>query len=159
MSGFCIDVATLRTASERLELETAPADIGLAPELWAGVVRGVFRVEKLGDDASVRGAVEGVAILECVRCLSRFERPIKAPLEVFAERSGHARRSEEEDIERDHEMVFYNGRQVDVGDAARQTLTVELPMMPLCREDCRGFCPKCGADRNEAPCGCTNDSP
>ena len=29
-----------------------------------------------------------------------------------------------------------------------------LPLAPLCRPDCAGLCPSCGADRNEGPCGC-----
>ena len=36
----------------------------------------------------------------------------------------------------------------------RDAIVLELPMAPLCREDCRGLCPQCGADRNEAECGC-----
>jgi uncharacterized protein len=27
-------------------------------------------------------------------------------------------------------------------------------MQPLCREDCRGLCPRCGADLNEGECAC-----
>jgi uncharacterized protein len=155
MSGFTIDVATLRTDSERVELETDAADIGLQPDAWKGRVRGVFQVEKLGEKLSIRGSVETTALLECARCLRAFEYPVKVPLEVFAERSGHARHADEDELERDHDLVFFNGRQVDVGDAARQALLVELPMSPHCREDCRGLCPICGADRNVAPCACS----
>lgn len=158
MSGFTIDVATLRGDSERVELETDPPDLGLEPDAWQDRVRGVFQVEKLGEKLSVRGAVEATATLECVRCLRRFEYPVRVPLEVFAERSGHARQADEEELEREHDLVFFNGRQVDVGDAARQALLVEVPMAPHCREDCRGLCPICGADRNEAPCACSTGS-
>jgi uncharacterized protein len=31
---------------------------------------------------------------------------------------------------------------------------LELPLAPLCRPDCQGLCPECGADKNEAPCEC-----
>jgi uncharacterized protein len=154
MSGFTIDVATLRGDSERVELETDARDIGLEPDGWKGRVRGVFQVEKLGEKVSIRGTVEGTAALECARCLRPFEYPVRVPLEVLAERSGHARGADEAELERDYDLVFFNGRQVDVGDAARQALAVELPMSPHCREDCRGLCPICGADRNEAPCAC-----
>ena len=33
-------------------------------------------------------------------------------------------------------------------------LFVSLPLLPLCREDCRGICALCGADLNVAPCQC-----
>jgi uncharacterized protein len=43
---------------------------------------------------------------------------------------------------------------IDLGPLVRDAIVLELPMAPLCREDCAGLCPQCGADRNEAPCGC-----
>ncbi len=33
-------------------------------------------------------------------------------------------------------------------------VVLELPTAPLCREDCRGLCPRCGADRNQEGCDC-----
>lgn len=158
MSGFAIDVATLRSDSERVELETDAGDLGLDPDAWKDCVRGVFQVEKLGENLSIRGSVESTATLECARCLRAFQYPVRVPLEVLAERSGHARDADEAELERDHDVVFFNGRQVDMGDAARQALLVEIPLSPHCREDCRGLCPICGADRNEAPCACSAGS-
>jgi uncharacterized protein len=43
---------------------------------------------------------------------------------------------------------------IDLGPLVRDAIVLELPMAPLCREDCRGLCPQCGADRNETECGC-----
>jgi Predicted metal-binding, possibly nucleic acid-binding protein len=37
---------------------------------------------------------------------------------------------------------------LDLTDVVRQELLVGLPLHPLCRLDCRGICPECGADRN-----------
>ena len=39
-------------------------------------------------------------------------------------------------------------------DAIRDALTLELPLRVLCKEDCKGLCPKCGHNLNEGPCGC-----
>jgi uncharacterized protein len=43
---------------------------------------------------------------------------------------------------------------IDLGPMVRDAIVLELPMAPLCREDCRGLCPQCGADRNEGDCAC-----
>jgi len=43
---------------------------------------------------------------------------------------------------------------IDLEPLARDAIVLELPMAPLCREDCLGLCPQCGADRNEGECGC-----
>ena len=35
-----------------------------------------------------------------------------------------------------------------------EQLQLNIPMKPLCRPDCAGLCPTCGADLNLGPCGC-----
>ena len=44
--------------------------------------------------------------------------------------------------------------QVDLEPLARETLLVELPLAPLCRQECRGLCPICGEDLNRGACHC-----
>jgi uncharacterized protein len=43
---------------------------------------------------------------------------------------------------------------IDLGPLVRDAIVLDLPMAPLCRVDCLGLCPHCGADRNEGECGC-----
>jgi len=43
---------------------------------------------------------------------------------------------------------------IDLAPMVRDAIVLDLPMAPLCREDCAGLCPRCGADRNEGDCGC-----
>lgn len=52
------------------------------------------------------------------------------------------------------EVEFF-GRTLDVADQVRESVLLLLPRKLLCREDCAGLCPFCGADRNEGVCGCT----
>jgi uncharacterized protein len=39
----------------------------------------------------------------------------------------------------------------------RDALALELPLNPLCRADCKGYCPRCGADLNAGACDCTDE--
>ncbi|MCS7207077.1 MAG: DUF177 domain-containing protein [Dehalococcoidia bacterium] len=43
---------------------------------------------------------------------------------------------------------------LDLTEVMRQYALVSIPMKPLCRADCRGLCPTCGADLNSGPCTC-----
>lgn len=43
---------------------------------------------------------------------------------------------------------------VDLELVAREAILLDLPLAPLCREECAGLCPTCGADRNEGSCDC-----
>lgn len=43
---------------------------------------------------------------------------------------------------------------VDVTEEVRQALVLSLPERSLCREDCKGLCPRCGGNLNEGSCRC-----
>jgi len=43
---------------------------------------------------------------------------------------------------------------IDLTDAVREEVGLAAPAYPICREDCAGLCPRCGADLNAGPCGC-----
>lgn len=155
MSGFHINLATLPPGTSRLEVDAAPAGLGLPEGEWPSPVRAGLSLDKAGEQVTVRGKVRTAARLECVRCLKTFDLAVETDLVVHADRAGRSRHVvEEDDLERDDYMKFHDGRTLDVSEEVREALLLEIPMAPRCREDCRGLCPRCGADLNEGPCGC-----
>jgi len=54
----------------------------------------------------------------------------------------------------DEEAYAIEGEFVDLLALVHDAVLLELPIAPLCRENCRGLCPICGADRNEEDCQC-----
>jgi len=154
MTDFILDLSTLKPTLNRVEIEAPAREVGLPEAEWRGDIRCSFRVEKTGSRVSVRGDLSSVAHLECYRCLREFDLEITAPFTVFADRSGAGDRGEQEQLERDDYMLFHDGRRLDLRESVREGLLLELPITPRCREDCKGLCPKCGADLNDGPCGC-----
>lgn len=152
MSEFAIDLGVLPPGASRIHLEAPVQAIDLAEAGWSGDVFADLGVDRNGDRLAIRGSLRATARLECVRCLRAFEMPLAVAFEVFADRAGSGHRIEEEALERDDYMKFHDGRRLELGEAARETLLLELPIAPRCREDCRGLCPECGADLNEGPC-------
>jgi len=115
------------------------------------------RVEK-GEDESVhvRGRLSARLGVDCSRCLERFEFPVEQPVDLFY-LPRVAQQEEEEDValdDRELVVAYYTAGRVDLGEALREQLLLALPMKRLCREDCRGLCPVCGANRNQSTCGC-----
>jgi uncharacterized protein len=157
MSGFAIDIGALPLGASRLRLEAAPRALDLAEDDWSGPIVGQLGVDRTADRILIRGKVAATARLGCVRCLRRYEWPLEAELDVFADKIGSSgRRGEDEALERDDYMKFHDGRTLDIGEEAREALLLELPITPHCREECRGLCPRCGNDLNEAPCACAS---
>ena len=154
MSGFVIDLAALGQGFNRVEVRSAAAALDLPEPGWPGEVRAELDLERNGDTITVRGRVQAVARLECVRCLRAFECPIDVERTILADRAGRGRRVEEELLERDHEMLFHDGRQLDLREETREALLLEVPMAARCSEDCKGLCLRCGADLNQGAHAC-----
>jgi uncharacterized protein len=92
--------------------------------------------------------VEATYEAQCSRCLRPITRTV----------SNHVRELFEPDPI-DGETYPLEGEEIDLELPVRDTLLLDLPAAPVCREDCAGLCPHCGADRNETDCDCDPNPP
>jgi len=63
----------------------------------------------------------------------------------------------EEEIELGNEDLktsFFSGEEIDLSKLIRDQIILNVPYKALCHEECRGLCPRCGANLNEGDCGC-----
>ena len=111
-----------------------------------------------GTTVHVTGQLGGALSVECARCLEPYAIPVDQTLDLFyLPRLPNRPEEEEEEVElSDHEVVvgYYENERVDLGEMVREQLFLTLPLKTLCRPDCRGLCPTCGANKNTAPCAC-----
>jgi uncharacterized protein len=106
-------------------------------------VRIEVRLESVNEGIVAKGAVVAPWEGECRRCLTPVRGTLRSEvLEVF----------EAEPTEGD--TLLLDGDRIDLEPVAREAILLDLPLAPLCREDCAGLCATCGANRNEAPCDC-----
>ena len=56
------------------------------------------------------------------------------------------------------EIVLLEDGKVDLGDLARTAFILGMDTKTLCSEDCKGLCPRCGADLNLGPCSCKKEA-
>ncbi|HEY3248671.1 MAG TPA: DUF177 domain-containing protein [bacterium] len=114
-----------------------------------GPVTGELEIARTTSSVRLRGTVRTAGRMVCSRCLTAFYRPLQATLDedfpIGATGSAHA----------DADLGLRDGPEpvLDVSEVLRQHLLLAAPMAPLCRPECRGLCPVCGVDRNEADCG------
>ncbi|MEI6710017.1 MAG: DUF177 domain-containing protein, partial [Actinomycetota bacterium] len=47
---------------------------------------------------------------------------------------------------------------IDLAPMVHDAVFLDLPLAPLCSSNCKGLCPYCGIDRNEATCECQGDT-
>ena len=117
-----------------------------------------LEVEPDGSDVFVRGRLRATVPQTCGRCLEAFPARIDAPVDVRLVPKPSVTDNVELGAD-DLDVDFYDNDELDVTRVVENEATLALPMKPLCREDCRGLCPVCGANRNVAPCTCAPRPP
>ena len=101
------------------------------------------------------GRVEAAARVECSRCLEPCVAPVAVDFAltvVFdaAEFGAADHRMDPADAD----LLYAAEGRLDLGELVREQVLLALPLKPVCRADCAGLCPTCGANRNRIECAC-----
>jgi uncharacterized protein len=117
------------------------------------------RLRRISRFVEASGRLRTSARLSCSRCLGDFSQPLSIPFEAtYSEAAPVPDGSREEaeiELTADTIDLFpFHGREIDLLEAVQEQVLLALPPKPLCRVDCKGLCPRCGADLNQGACGC-----
>ena len=102
-------------------------------------------LESVHGGVVVTAKVEAPWVGECRRCLEAAGGTVLGEMRELYEQNSDG-----------EETYPLAGDQLDLAPLARDAVLLELPLAPLCSEDCQGLCPECGANRNRDDCGHTN---
>lgn len=122
-------------------------------------LHGQVRFTRTASGVLANVVASGTVETTCIRCLN----PAVMPVAVQFQDEFHSRIEVNTGVvlpAPDEEDPFYisESHMLDLGEALREYALLAMPMQPLCRPDCQGLCPTCGADRNVEPCGCGEQS-
>jgi uncharacterized protein len=147
---FVVEVAALRRdpgSARRVSLA--------APRTGLAVPTSVIdEVEPVRLDALLESVTEGILVTgvvtarwrgDCRRCLEAATGLLEVEVrELCVE--------EPDEVETVYRL---DGDQLDLAPLVHDACILELPLAPLCSEECLGLCPECGANRNAEACACT----
>lgn len=132
-------------AMKRVErVGPAPSGLGLdivrVPE--GADLQVQMRMESVVEGVLVSGTARAQLVGQCVRCLDDLERELEADFqELYVY----------DDRDADDETLRLDGDFLDVEPALRDAVVLALPQQPVCRPDCPGLCPECGARLADEP--------
>ncbi|WP_236077440.1 YceD family protein [Rhodococcus sp. P1Y] len=158
-TGFVLDIDSLgrRPGSMKQIQRTvaAPARIGLdAIAIEAGSpVELDLRLEAVSEGVLVTGTVRADTAGECTRCLE----PVTGSADVYLTELFAYPNSVTEDTTDEDEIHRILDDQIDLEPVIVDSVGLELPLHPLCREDCEGLCPECGVRLAIAESGHSHD--
>lgn len=95
----------------------------------------------------------------CDRCLVETVEPVAAEIELIIVRGPHAGGGGEHQLgEEELGILHVEGDVLETAPLVEEQVHLNLPMKPLCRPDCLGLCPSCGADLNQGRCECSTEA-
>ncbi|MCZ6541581.1 MAG: DUF177 domain-containing protein [Nitrospinae bacterium] len=143
-----------------LDLLQSPEHFKIDPE--EGVLQQDVRVQgrlsKVGREILFKGNVSTEMELVCFRCLESLRFPVRARIAshyIFDQEAG----TPDADAElhaSDIEVETYSDNRIDLTQAVYDQMMLSLPLVRLCRDDCRGICAHCGVNRNHQSCTCSD---
>lgn len=150
---LCFDIRTLEAHAQSVD-----GLLGGADSVWEEgdsrpVDPGVHVTGRLSSAGQGRfyfsGRFEGMAETTCRRCLTDVTTQVSDDVQLLFAESG-LDVAEEDDVV----LIPAGERELDLRPALREEWLLAAPAFALCREECQGLCPSCGADRNTGGCTC-----
>lgn len=120
-------------------------NVQVSDDLDVADLLGSIRMTRTAQGLYANGHLAAVAGAECVRCLSPYGQALALDLDdLFVFPPAKATESL---------LSIPETGLLDLNPLVREYFLLAFPLQPLCRPDCRGLCPECGANLNETACG------
>jgi uncharacterized protein len=106
-----------------------------------------LRLESVMEGVLVSATAQAEVAGECVRCLDPITRSVEVSMQELYAYPGRERDVDDDDAE----LPVLEGDLIDLEPVLRDAVVLALPLRPLCRDDCPGLCPECGARLADDP--------
>ncbi|MCS7248637.1 MAG: DUF177 domain-containing protein [Anaerolineales bacterium] len=143
---LCINVGFIvgLPVGESRNFEIEIAHILLESDLTLDNLGGSVQITRTAQGLLVHALLRATTPSQCVRCLNDFTLPLEVD---FTELYAFTR-----DAMSESGLLLPEDMQLDLSSLVREYMFLAMPIQPLCAPTCKGLCPICGADQNEAPC-------
>lgn len=145
-----IKISSLSEGRHNYSLDTTVEELGLPVEFF-GEVNVQVLLEKTKEHILLRTSLSVHRHCECDRCLREYDREFYNEYHMFYINDIRNKDLYDEDVV----TVIRNDQDfIDISGDVREYAMLAVPMKNLCRDDCKGLCPKCGKDLNSETCTC-----
>jgi uncharacterized protein len=118
----------------------------------ADPLEGTVHVVRTNRGLLVTGRLETSLESSCSRCLKEIEVPVTIDLEEEVLPSVDLATGTPLDVSAEPDVLrLTDHHELELGETVREAIMLEEPIAPLCRPDCPGLCPVCGAELSSGP--------
>jgi uncharacterized protein len=114
-----------------------------------------INIERAGRNIRVKGDIKARLLFNCSRCLEDFAWSLADEFDFLLMLPSSEKGCPEIELSpEDMDVSFFDGETVDVAQIAAEQIFLQMPVKPLCHEECKGLCPHCGVNLNLISCDC-----
>jgi uncharacterized protein len=106
------------------------------------------------EDIRVRAKYQGKVDVACARCLEPVEHSLEGEFDLIFRPLGIEDGDDHSISTSETEIGYYQKSGLVLEDVLREQVLLSLPARTLCRQDCKGLCPRCGQNLNSEACAC-----
>ncbi|MCD8316642.1 MAG: DUF177 domain-containing protein [Eggerthellaceae bacterium] len=142
-------------AAEHFDGRMCVDKINLGPDTYTlpHPIRWSVDLNNTGEGIYVHGTSQTEAETECARCLDDVHLDLAGEIEGYYLFDPD---SIPEGLDTDEYEIIPDDHVIDIGPLIYASILIELPLVPLCRPDCKGLCASCGTNLNYSTCDCEN---
>lgn len=152
-----VDLTTIKGAQASFDFTIPALDINLESESekLIDTISVEGKVKKGIVQTDIEGRIKAAVELECGRCLTLVEKHLDFEFKsAFITAENYTQEKEAEVNAQDLEISIFEGDKINLNELVREQILINIPDRIFCREDCKGLCQKCGANRNLIDCNC-----
>jgi uncharacterized protein len=152
-----LDVKDLAVRKLRIRRNYAPGSIDYhtAEIKQSEPLQVTATAELLDGQIRITGELETKIELVCARCLEPVVEDVNRAFDLFYRPVAKDLKPKEDRLKDDDtEIGFFEGEGLFLADVLKEQVLLALPLKVICRSDCRGLCPSCGANLNHEECRC-----
>ena len=167
-----IRLEELKEGTLNLEFEEPPGTFPVLTEMvdsgvceFLAPLKVALRAQQIGDLVEIEGNISTAVRMDCGRCLQSFEMPIESSFaQTYSQKEPAPEQSDanQEELEltaEDMGLTYFPGKEINLKNEIQEQVVLAFPLRTLCKPDCRGLCPRCGADLNIEKCKCERSPP
>jgi uncharacterized protein len=148
-----VNIQRLSEGIHEVSEEISVEELGLSqPIKVLGNLKVNASVDRFEESFRVKLNIQAELIDQCDKCLEEFNFHFNETGEqIYQVGKGEY---EDDDIE----VLPDNAREIDLSKLINEVFLINRPIQRICKDSCRGLCPDCGKNLNEATCDCKHES-
>ena len=140
-----IDISRIKSSTGDVLVIDETLDISELDPAFSDVkVEG--KIKNIAGVLTIKAVISGTYTSVCDRCMEDASVKLESTLDTIFDLNEA----------KDDSLTLENGK-INLDRTAYDALSLEIPMVILCKEDCKGICPHCGKNLNLEECDCAED--